>query len=74
MDIELTDRFELVLGARVVFEDKDYDFVNEFYGNEDDFRVEFDKRVPLVIEFAPYSDSTSETLWTGQGPTQFPAQ
>ena len=66
MDIELTDKFELILGARVVFEDKDYDYVNEFYGNLDDFRVEFDKRVPLVVEFAPYSDSTSETMWTGK--------
>ncbi len=66
MDIELTNEFELILGARVVFEDKDYDYVNEFYGNLDDFLVEFDNRVPVVIEFAPFSDSTSETLWTGK--------
>ncbi len=70
-DITLTDEFTLILGARVVFEDKNYSFVNEFYGNLDDFRVEFDNRVPLPIEFAPFEDTTSNTLWTGKAQINF---
>ena len=70
-DIELNDKFSLILGARIVLEDKDYSFRNEFYANLDDFRVEFDTRVPIPIEFAPFEDSTSETLWTAKATLNF---
>lgn len=70
-DIELNDKFSLILGARVVLEDKNYDYRNEFYANLDDFRVEFDTRVPFVTEYAPFADQTSETLWTGKATLNF---
>ena len=72
LDIDLTDKLTFIAGLRTVIEDKDYDRTIAAYLNTDDSLVETETRVPGAgIDAdsnlrAPFSDSTSDTLWAGK--------
>jgi len=71
VDYALTDEFTFSLGARIVFEGKDYSYRNEYFVNRDDFRVEFDDPVPQFPSFDDFSASSDDTLWTGKAQINF---
>jgi iron complex outermembrane receptor protein len=72
LDMDLTEKLTFIAGLRTVIEDKDYDRTIAAYFNTDDSVVETDIRVPGAGIDAdsnlrtPFSDSTSDTLWTGK--------
>jgi iron complex outermembrane receptor protein len=77
IEYDLTDRTTLIAGARVIQEEKDYDFVQSFYTAPTNAR-EIHQGTQLVIgpidPFAifvggtssPFTDSTSDNLWAGK--------
>jgi iron complex outermembrane receptor protein len=79
VDWELVDNWTLIVGARVVQEEKDYHFEQNVYYNSDSRTVNqssSDAPIPgpIIIgpvgsspaDFAPFDDSSSDTLWAGK--------
>ncbi len=79
VDWELVDKVTLIVGGRVVQEEKDYHFEQNVYYNSDSRTVNqssSDAPIPGPIligpvgsspaDFAPFDDSSSDTLWAGK--------
>jgi iron complex outermembrane receptor protein len=67
IDYNLTDRLTLVVGARVVQEESDYEFAQFFFPSSSDERVEANQDpIPSFLQYPPFSDDTDDTLWAGR--------
>jgi iron complex outermembrane receptor protein len=72
VDFALTDRWTLVAGARAIREEKDFEFSQFAYLNEDDRYIDTDVQLfPLDPELLDqedltYRDDTSDDLWAGK--------
>lgn len=73
-DVFLTDRLSLVAGARLIREEKDYDYENQWFPSIRDETIDSGQN-PLPIPVDPagggarmpsFSDSSSDTLWSGK--------
>jgi iron complex outermembrane receptor protein len=62
VDFDLTDTLTVIGGVRGILENKDFVFENNFYINEDDRTV--DTNTLIAPGYAPFSDSTSDTLFS----------
>jgi len=63
VEYDLTDEVSVIVGARLVQENKNYDFEQGLYLNEDDLRI--DKSI-LIAPLAPaFSETVKKTLWAG---------
>lgn len=64
VDYDITPELTLVAGIRVILEEKDFDSVYNVYINTDDRLFETDT---FIAEASPpYSESTSDWLWSGK--------
>ena len=69
IDYDINEQWTIILGIRGIQEEKDFDFTNAFYINVDDATFDgFDPAnlFPFIPGYAPFSDTTSNTLWTGK--------
>lgn len=76
VDYDLTDQFRVVVGARVIREKKDYDFIQQLFISPDSRKIQPAQTVPgfpLTIGPTypggvptPYVDKDSKTLWAGK--------
>jgi iron complex outermembrane receptor protein len=78
IDYDINDQFTINAGIRLIIEEKDYSFTNRLYRNVRDGRTDgaaFGGGEPLAVIFAPgipveflppFSDSTSDFLWSGK--------
>ena len=78
IDYDLTDTVTVNIGIRAIIEEKEFDYTNRLYVNERDSRPDgalfsggtplgffFDPATP--VEFlSPFSDDTSDFLWSGK--------
>jgi len=75
-DYDLTDKFRVIVGARVIREKKDYDFVQKLFISPDPMAIQPAQTVPgfpLTIGPTypggvptPYLDKDGKTLWAGK--------
>ena len=65
LDYTISDQLTLTVGARLILEEKDYDQTIGEFANTDDRLVETDISTGFVPR-APFSESTSDTLWSGK--------
>jgi iron complex outermembrane receptor protein len=69
----LTERLTLVTGARVVFEDKQFQYDNFFFANINDRLVD-SNQAPLNdfgFAYPSFRDDTSDTLWAGKAALEY---
>ena len=76
VDYDFTDQFRMIVGARVIREKKDYDFVQKLFISPDPMAIQPAQTVPgfpLTIGPiypggvpTPYFDKDSKTLWAGK--------
>ncbi len=76
VDYDFTDKFRMVVGARVIREKKDYDFIQQLFVSPDPRVIQPAQTAPgfpLTIGPTypggvptPYADKNSETLWAGK--------
>ena len=70
VDYALSDALTLTAGLRVIIEDKDYDFAQIAFVNNNEMRLDTDPTgsVGFTQPFGanPFSDESSDTLWTGK--------
>lgn len=73
IEYDLTDRLTLTTGARVIFEDKDFQYDNFLFPNPNDELVD-DDQPPFntgIFEYPSFADRTSDTLWAGRLALEF---
>lgn len=76
-ELDFSDKFRFVLGARVIQEEKEFDFEQTFFQSTND--VSFDTEIPLFNtptsledpSGAPFNESTSDTLWAGKAALEY---
>ncbi|MGE3690033.1 MAG: TonB-dependent receptor [Novosphingobium sp.] len=73
IDYDLSDKFRVVVGARIIQEKKDYDFIQELYFNPDSLSIQ--PAAGLLFPIGPiypggvpsrYLDNDSRTLFAGK--------
>ncbi len=70
-EYEFTEEFKIILGARIIQEEKDYVFAQNLYFTEDSRQIHQGTPVqigPVFTEDGPadFVDSLSQTLWAGK--------
>jgi len=72
VEFDLTDKLTFITGLRTIFEDKDAEYENLFLPNPNDAQVDRDQD-PIVtgLEFAPFDEEKSDTLWAGRIAMEF---
>lgn len=68
---DLRDDITLIIGGRVIQEEKDYHFEQNIYGTQDSRQIHVGAPFLIGPVFGPggpepFDDSTSDTLWTGK--------
>jgi iron complex outermembrane receptor protein len=64
IDFDLTEQLTFIAGLRTIFENKDFDYDQNFYVNTDDAVIETD--IFIIPGYGPFSEKTHDTLWTGK--------
>jgi iron complex outermembrane receptor protein len=74
IDFDLTDKLTFIAGLRTIFEDKEFDYTQPFFVNNDDARVD-DDQPPISsidlfgfgpLEYPDFTGDSSDTLWAGR--------
>jgi iron complex outermembrane receptor protein len=72
VDYNLTDQWTFILGGRIIFEEADYAYQQNFYTNNIDQKVE-DRQPPLnsFLSYPSFTDDPDEWLWAGRAVLEF---
>jgi iron complex outermembrane receptor protein len=76
VELGLGEQLTLITGARVVFEDKEFQYDNFFFPNVNDHLVDTDQ-APLDsfgFTYPSFQDDTSDTLWAGKAALEYRPQ
>ncbi len=73
---EFADQWNLIVGARLISEDKDYFFQQAIYGTTDSLEAQQGPAFIIGPDFGPngpvpFEDETSDTLWAGKAQLEF---